>query len=69
MSGEGEVIKNLADLKRPCKSFDTYCMKYDEADNKRSFAYFNSTGAIQHHPNYKPTVCEFYMSIIETFFC
>ena len=65
MSGKVEDI-NLVDLKRPCKSFDTYCMKYDECDDKRSFAYFHSTGTIQHHPNNKPTVREF---LIETICC
>jgi hypothetical protein len=69
MSGEGEVIKDLADLKRPCKRFDKYHMKYDEDDNQRSFAYFSSTGTIQHHPNCKPTVREFLVSLKETFLC
>jgi len=50
---------DLSDLKLPCKrAYETYHMKYDEDDNKRSFAYFNETGKTLRHPTGRPAVRE-----------
>ena len=59
-TGGGEVTVDLSDLKLPVKrAYDTYHnMKYDEDDNKRSFAYFNETGKILRHPTGRPAVRE-----------
>ena len=58
--GGGEVTVDLSDLKLPVKrAYDTYHnMKYDEDDNKRSFAYFNEMGKILRHPTGRPAVRE-----------
>jgi hypothetical protein len=55
-----DVTLDLAVLKTPYKkAFTKFSMKYDQDDdNQRSFAYYNDTGKIQHHPTGRPTVCE-----------
>ncbi len=55
-----DVTLDLAALKTPYKkAFTKFSMKYDqEGDTQRSFAYYNDTGKIQHHPTGRPTACE-----------
>ena len=54
-----DVVLDLTLLKVPCKvAFRKFSMRYEQEDeNQRSFAYYNETGKILHHPT-KPAVCE-----------
>lgn len=56
-----DVALDLPLLKLPCKStFKKFPMRYEQEDDRqRSFAYYNETGSIQHHPIGRPAVSEY----------
>ena len=55
-----DVTLELSLLKLPCKVvFKKFPMRYEQEDeNQRSFAYYNETGKVLHHPTGRPAVCE-----------
>lgn len=55
-----DVVLELSLLKMPCKAgFKKFEMRYEQEDeNQRSFAYYNETGKILHHPTGRPAVCK-----------
>lgn len=57
-----DVTLDLSCLRVPCKrAFKKYPMRYEqEDDSQRTFAYYNETGKILHHPSGRPAVLELY---------